>query len=141
MKSSKKFSAEVRERAVRLVGEARKDYDSEWATLCSIAPKIGCTTETLRKSTSSGFHSGGGNPRWASRGQQSTHHASSAKTDHAVRCTVTRAVPNLNCGPLRRSTSRSGSAIPTFSSCPRARCRCTFTAFVSNPSIRASSSA
>ncbi len=49
MKSSKKFSAEVRERAVRLVGEARKDYDSEWAPLCSIAPKIGCTTETLRK--------------------------------------------------------------------------------------------
>ena len=48
-KSSKKFSAEVRERAVRLVGEARKDHDSEWATLCSIAPKIGCTTETLRK--------------------------------------------------------------------------------------------
>ena len=48
-KSSKKFSAEVRERAVRLVLEARKDHDSEWATLCSIAPKIGCTTETLRK--------------------------------------------------------------------------------------------
>jgi transposase len=44
-----KYSAEVRERAVRLVGEARKDHASEWATLCSIASKIGCTPETLRK--------------------------------------------------------------------------------------------
>lgn len=48
-KSSKKFSKEVRERAVRLVSEARKDHPSEWATLCSIAPKIGCRAETLRK--------------------------------------------------------------------------------------------
>ena len=44
-----KFSAEVRERAVRLVMEHREEYDSEWEAISSIASKIGCAAETLRK--------------------------------------------------------------------------------------------
>ncbi|EFJ0518262.1 IS3 family transposase, partial [Escherichia coli] len=28
--------------------ESQSEYDSQWATICSIAPKIGCTPETLR---------------------------------------------------------------------------------------------
>jgi hypothetical protein len=32
-----------------MVGEHRFDYASEWAALTSIAGKIGCTTETLRR--------------------------------------------------------------------------------------------
>lgn len=44
-----KFSAEVRERAVRMVSEHARDHTSEWAAMCSIAEKIGCTPETLRK--------------------------------------------------------------------------------------------
>jgi len=44
-----KFSAEVRDRAVRLVDEHRADYGSEWAAMTSIAGKIGCTAETLRR--------------------------------------------------------------------------------------------
>ena len=47
-KTSKRYSAEVRERAVRLVREALKSHDSEWAAIQSIASKIGCTGETLR---------------------------------------------------------------------------------------------
>ena len=43
------FSAEVKERAVRLVQETRADHSSEWAAMSSIASKIGCTAETLRK--------------------------------------------------------------------------------------------
>ena len=43
-----RFSQEVRERAVRMVFEHRCDYGSEWATMQSIAAKIGCTAETLR---------------------------------------------------------------------------------------------
>jgi transposase len=39
----------VKERAVRLVQEHKLEYDSEWAAMESIASKIGCTTETLRK--------------------------------------------------------------------------------------------
>ena len=44
-----RYSPEVRERAVRMVFEHQGDYDSQWAALASIASKIGCTTETLRK--------------------------------------------------------------------------------------------
>ncbi|WP_371179622.1 IS3 family transposase, partial [Escherichia coli] len=41
-------SPEVRQRAVRMVLESQDEYDSQWAAICSIAPKIGCTPETLR---------------------------------------------------------------------------------------------
>ena len=46
--TSRRYSPEVRERAVRMVLERRPDYPSEWAAIVSIAGKIGCTTETLR---------------------------------------------------------------------------------------------
>jgi transposase-like protein len=49
MNTTKRYSPEVRERAVRMVLEHRGEYDSEWATIGSIAQKIGCTAETLRK--------------------------------------------------------------------------------------------
>ncbi len=49
MTNRKRYSPEVRERAVRLVFEHVNDYNSEWETICSIAAKIGCTPETLRK--------------------------------------------------------------------------------------------
>ncbi|EGK5160189.1 IS3 family transposase, partial [Escherichia coli] len=39
---------EVRQRAIRMVLESQDEYDSQWAAICSIAPKIGCTPETLR---------------------------------------------------------------------------------------------
>ncbi len=42
-----KFSAEVRERAVRMVAERRRAHASEWAAIASIAGKIGCTAQTL----------------------------------------------------------------------------------------------
>jgi transposase len=44
-----RFSAEVRERAVRLVLAQQDAHDSQWAAIESIAGKIGCTAETLRK--------------------------------------------------------------------------------------------
>jgi len=47
MKKSNKFSPEVRERAVRLVQEHRGEYSSLWATVESIAPKMGCVPSTL----------------------------------------------------------------------------------------------
>jgi transposase len=38
----------VRERAVRLVLEQQESYDSQWGAIASIAPKFGCSPETLR---------------------------------------------------------------------------------------------
>jgi transposase len=42
------YSPEVRARAVRMVLEHRGEHASEWATITSIASKIGCKAETLR---------------------------------------------------------------------------------------------
>jgi transposase len=49
MKIPSRFSPEVRERAVRMVLEHQDEHDSQWAAITSIAEKIGCTAETLRK--------------------------------------------------------------------------------------------
>jgi len=48
MSTSKRYSPEVRERAVRLVFEQQGQHESQWAAIGSIAAKIGCTAETLR---------------------------------------------------------------------------------------------
>ena len=42
------YTPEIRERAVQLLIESEKDYPSTWAAITAIAPKIGCTPETLR---------------------------------------------------------------------------------------------
>jgi len=44
-----RFSPEVRARAVRMVVEHEAAHESQWAAITSIAEKIGCTAETLRK--------------------------------------------------------------------------------------------
>ena len=49
MNKATRYSPEVRERAVRMVFEHQSEYESQWAAMASIASKIGCTTETLRK--------------------------------------------------------------------------------------------
>jgi transposase len=46
--ASKRYSPEVRERAVRMVLEHQHGYASQWAAINSIAAKVGCTSETLR---------------------------------------------------------------------------------------------
>jgi len=49
MNETKKFSPEMRERAVRMVHEQRGEYPSLWAVVESIAPKVGCVPQTLLK--------------------------------------------------------------------------------------------
>jgi transposase-like protein len=48
-KTTNHYSAEIRERAVRMVREHQNEYASEWAAIQSIASKMGCTAETLRR--------------------------------------------------------------------------------------------
>jgi len=48
MTSTKRFSPEVRERAVRLIFDQEREHNSQWACIEAIAPKIGCTPQTLR---------------------------------------------------------------------------------------------
>lgn len=49
MKTETRYSPEVRERAVRMVLDQQHQHESQWAAMVSIAAKIGCTTETLRR--------------------------------------------------------------------------------------------
>jgi len=44
-----RYSPEVRERAVRMVLEHEREHDSQWSAIRSIAEKLGCSPETLRK--------------------------------------------------------------------------------------------
>jgi transposase len=49
MSRASKYSPELRERAVRMVLEHVQDYPSQWAAMRSIAEKLGCTVEALRR--------------------------------------------------------------------------------------------
>jgi len=44
-----RYSPEVQERAVRMVSEHAAEHESQWAAIVSIAAKMGCTAETLRR--------------------------------------------------------------------------------------------
>ena len=47
MSKPSQFSPEVRERAVRLVREQRGEHPSLWGAVETIAPMIGCSSQTL----------------------------------------------------------------------------------------------
>ena len=49
MSKRSRYSPEFRERAVRMLLDQQSEYESQWAAINSIAGKVGCTAETLRK--------------------------------------------------------------------------------------------
>ena len=66
-----RYSPEVQARAVRLVMEHEADYPSQWSAIESIASKIGCTAETLR--------------RWVRREERDTGQRAGPTTDQLAR--------------------------------------------------------
>ncbi|MEB2349101.1 MAG: IS3 family transposase [Comamonadaceae bacterium] len=70
MRKSPKYSPEVIERAVRMVFEAKDQYPSQWAAIESIASKIGCTAETLRRWVRQGERDSGVRPGATTAEQQ-----------------------------------------------------------------------
>ena len=66
-----RYSPEVRERAIRMVREHGSEHPSQWAAITSIASKLGCTPETLR--------------RWVRQAERDTGQRSGLTTDERQR--------------------------------------------------------
>ncbi len=62
MNKTRRYSPEVRERAVRLVFVHEREHPSQWAAISSIAEKIGCSAETLRNWVRQAERDEGGRP-------------------------------------------------------------------------------
>ena len=71
MKRVSKYSPETRERAVRLVWESEGEHGSQWAAICSISEKVGCTAETL--------------PKWVRQAERDTGRRAGPTTDDRQR--------------------------------------------------------
>lgn len=57
-----KYAPELRERAVRMVFEHAHEHPSQWATIRSVAEKLGCTVEALRRWVRQAERDGGKRP-------------------------------------------------------------------------------
>ena len=68
-KTSKPYSPEFRERAVRLAIERRDAYQSEAAALTAIASKLGCSPDSFRVWVRQGRRDGGARPGQTSAGK------------------------------------------------------------------------
>ena len=61
-KTTKQFSPELRERAVRMVQDREREGGTQWESVGAIAAKIGCSRETLRRWVRQGERDAGQRP-------------------------------------------------------------------------------
>ena len=97
-----RYSPEVKERAVRMVLDQQHQHESQWAAIVSVASKIGCTSETLRK--------------WVRQAERDTGKRVGLTTDERTRLKAPgwnlRAVlQTARCGTRHRAGS-DGAALP-----------------------------
>ena len=69
-KAAKQFSPELRERAVRMVQDRRREGGTQWESVGAIAAKIGCSRETLRRWVRQGERDAGQRPGLATDDQE-----------------------------------------------------------------------
>jgi transposase len=62
MSRASKYSPELRERGVRMVFDHAHEHPSQWATIRSVAEKLGCTVEALRRWVRQAERDGGKRP-------------------------------------------------------------------------------
>ena len=70
MAKGTRYSPELKERGVRMVLEHAKDYPSQWAAIRSVAEKLGCTVEALRRWVRQGERDQGKRPGLATDERQ-----------------------------------------------------------------------
>ena len=101
MPRSMRYSPEVRARAVRMVFEHADAHESQWAAITSIAEKIGCTTEALRRWV-----------RQAERDQGTRPGLTTEERQQAARAGELRAAPRQRDPPTGVGLFREGGARP-----------------------------
>src|SRR5680860_1519510 len=103
MKTTRRYPKEVRERAVRMVFGHREEYNSEWATMRSIASKFGMTRGALRIWVRRVF-----NENYSVYGARKVWRQLHREGHRVARCTVERLMRRLGLrGALRGKTPRT----------------------------------
>ena len=87
-----RYSPEVKAHAVRMVLDQQHQHESQWAAIVSVASKIGCTSETLRK--------------WVRQSERDTGKRVGLTTDERTRLKALERDPTQGIGVFRPGGAR-----------------------------------